>query len=139
MISKGKKSFGIKILGMSGILISMVSAGILVWMNIMYKEQLRLSITKNIVFSLYIILLVVLFSGIIFLKNWARLSIILFSWVKIAESIIRAVNYIITDLSKLKLLHTFEQISNIIIYALLIFFLSRESVKIQFQFRGHNT
>ncbi len=65
-----QKGIGVKILGLFGILLSMILLISLIHYNIQYKELF--SVTKNIAIFSYILLLFISFIGIILLKNWAR-------------------------------------------------------------------
>jgi hypothetical protein len=131
MSTEKPKSMGSKVLGSCGIFISIASLGILIFMNIKYKELL--TARYNISFAFYILVVFISSIGIILLKAWARILLIIILSVKIIESIIKSINYAINSSPQMKSLHFLEQFINISIFLLIIYFLSRKSIKSQFR------
>lgn len=119
---------GLKVLGLFGVFTSMISVGILLSMNIKYKESFI--VIYNLFASGYILFLFISSLGIFFLKKWARMLFIIIMSVKIIESMAKLIFYLIKDVSlKMQAIHFFEQIVNIFIFSLLIYYLTKESTK----------
>lgn len=131
MCTEKQKSIGLKVFGLCGIIISITSLGILIFMNIKYKTLF--TTIHNIGFSFYILVVFISSVGIILLKAWARILWIIISSIKIIESLIKSINYAINALPQMKSLHFLGQFINIIIFSLIIYFLSKKSIKSQFR------
>ncbi|MBU4487957.1 MAG: hypothetical protein KKI13_02680, partial [Candidatus Omnitrophica bacterium] len=128
---KQKAPIGIKILGSFGIVVSMILLISLISYNTMYKQLF--SITKNVVIFSYILLLFISFVGIMLLKNWARMLLLVILSIKLGGSVIALINYAISDVSKLKMIHLLEQCTNIIIFLPIIYYLCKKSIITQFR------
>lgn len=130
MNNEKQKSTGVFILGVIGMFISVISLGIFIYMHKTYPNVYTIRLMSLIGF--YTLLMFIPFCGLIFYKNWARKFLIILFSMRIVESVIKAINYVINDLSQLKLIHFLEQSVNILFFSLLIYFLCRKSIRNQF-------
>ena len=127
-----QKDLGIKILGILGIFIAVISSIIVIRINLEYQASVTLR--YNIFAFFYILGLFVSSVGIILLKEWARVLAIVILMVKIATGVVKCINYIASyDSIQMKLFHLFEQSISIIIFLSVVYFLSRKSIREQFK------
>lgn len=131
MIRKKQSPIGLKILGIFGIFATIFSSLLLIYMNIKYKRPI---IIYNIPYIGYILLVFISSIGIILLKAWARILFITILSIKIIESITKIIGYRIKDIyPQMQIIHFFEQFINITIFLLIIYYLSRKSIKNYFE------
>ena len=138
MHTEKQRIFGVKILGILGIFISIISLIIVIRMNL--EHQAVFTLRYNILAFFYILGLFASSVGIILLKEWARVLMIVILAIKITASMIKFINYVISDsLFQMKLLHLLEQFISIIILSSVVYFLSRKSIRKQFRINSVRT
>ena len=126
-----KQSIGLKIFGFLMVLFSIILLGSFVYFNMRNKELF--SIQKNLIISLYILCLFASSIGIILLKEWARVLLIIISTIKLFGSIMSFLNYAVNNVSRLLMFHLFEQSIPIIVFSLIIYYLCKKSTRNQFK------
>jgi hypothetical protein len=128
MCAEKKRSIGLTILGICGLLISIISLAILIYINIKNKELF--TVKYNIFSFFYVLSMFVASVGIILLKSWARTLLIILLFIKIVGSIVKLI--ILNNKGQIRPVHFLEQGISIIIILLIIYFLYRKATIDQF-------
>ena len=120
MLTKEKK---LRIFSIFGVVIGISSMVYLIYLNLHYPQSLNLIL--NIFSCLYIGLFFIASGGLFFLKRWGNFLFISLFSIKLIETILRLIKYLIKSSSQIKGIHILEQTTMMIFFLLIIIFLYR--------------
>lgn len=129
---RNQRALSIRILSFFGFF--MAATSLIITVNLILSPRIQLGFRFYSSAFLYTVGLFVSSIGIFILKNWGRvLMILILVLTKIIPSLFSFVKYLIArDSSHLRLVHLLENIVVIIISTLVVFFLTRKSIKEEF-------